>query len=73
MDTLGYTLAMKAIETLSDSQASKCKGRYYRRHTRNKEGKWSARCTRLETNTGIARPYKLVAKNVETLGNASLR
>ena len=73
MDTLGKTLAKKGIETLCDFRASKFKSRYYRRHTRNIIGKWSARCTRLDTNKDIARAYKLVEKNVETLGNASLR
>ena len=41
METLGATLAKKAIETLCASRASKIKRRYYCRHTRNKKGKWS--------------------------------
>ena len=73
MDTLGKTLAKKAPETLWDSRASKIKGRYYCRDYRNKEGKWSARCTSLQANKGITRSYRLVEKEVETLGNTSLR
>ena len=37
METLGETLAEKAIETLRSSRASKIKRRYYWRHTRNKK------------------------------------
>ena len=66
MDTLGDTLAKKAIETLRDSRAIKIKGRYYWRHTRNEEGKGSARFTSLQANT---RARRLVKKEVETLGN----
>ena len=53
METLGETLAKKAIETLRASRASKIKRRYYWRHTRNKKGKWSLECTRLQATTSI--------------------
>ena len=65
MDTLGDTLAKKATVTLRDSRASKIEGRHHLRHTRNDEGKRSARCTNLHANTGIT-----VEKEVERHGKA---
>ena len=41
--------------------------------TRNEEGKEFARCTSSKDNKCITRTYKLVEKEVETLGNTSLR
>ena len=73
MNTLDDTLVNKAIDTLRDSQVSKIKGLYYSKHTCNKEGKWSALCYRLLAKSGNARAYRLVVKEVETLGNTSLR
>ena len=41
--------------------------------TRNEEDKKSARCTSSQLNKCITRAYKLVEKEVETLGNNSLK
>ena len=73
METLGATLEKKAIETLRASRASKIKSRYYCRHTRNKKGKWSLQCTRLQVTTSIkllcrGRKKDRVAEG-HTLGN----
>ena len=71
MDTAGDTLAKKALETFFDFQGCKIKGQYYCRHTCNKEVKSSARCPRLQLNRGSIGAYRLVEKEVETLGNTS--
>ena len=41
--------------------------------TRNEEGKECARCTSSKHNKCITRAYRLVEKEVETLGNTLLR
>ena len=71
MDTLGDIVAKKAIETLCDFWASQINGRYYCRYSQ--EDKKSARCTSSQHNKCIIRAFKLVEKEVETLGNNSLR
>ena len=73
MNTLNDTLVNKAIDTLRDSQGRKIKNLYYSKHTCNKEGKWSVCCYRLQANTGNTRAYRLVVKEVETLGKTLLR
>ena len=73
MDTAGDTLAKKAFETFFDTPACKIKGQYYCRHTCNEEDKSSARCPRLQLNRGNIGAYRLVQKEVETLGNTSLK
>ena len=55
--TLG--LAKLMVDTIAD--------------TRNEEGKECARCTSSKDNKCITRAYRLVEKEVETLGNTSLR
>ena len=71
MDTVGDTLAKKAFETFCDSRASKIKGRNYWGHTCNEEDKSSARCPRLQLNRNNIGAYRLVEKEVETLGKTS--
>ena len=71
MDTMGDTLAKKSFETFCDSRASKIKGRYYWRHTCNEEDKSSAQSPRLQLNRGNIGAYRLVEKEVQTLGKTS--
>ena len=69
MDSVEDTLPKKAMETLSDSRAIKFKAQYYCRHTCNKEGKWTARCTTLQANTGIDRT-RLQASGEKSSGHS---
>ena len=72
MDTLGDIPAKKSIKTLCDFRVAKLMVDTIA-DTRNEEDKKSARCTSSQHNKCITRAYKLVAKEVETLRNNSLK
>ena len=72
MDTLGDIVAKKAIEALRDFWVAKLMVDTIA-DTRNEEDKNSARCTSSQHIKCITGAYKLVEKEVETLGNNSLR
>ena len=72
METLGETLAKKAIETLRASRASKIKRRYYWRHTRNKKanGLFNAKDYRLKQLSSYYAGHQRKDEGLkDTLGN----
>ena len=73
MDTQGDILAKKAIETLCDFRVAKLMVDTIGDTRNEEEDKKSAQSTSSQHKKCITRAYKLVEKEVETLGNNSLR